>query len=94
MNKTDLINSIAEKSNLSKKDSNTVLNAFIDSVEESLAKGEKIQLIGFGTFLTTERPERIGRNPRTKEEIKIPASIVPKFVAGKDLKEKVSKLSK
>jgi DNA-binding protein HU-beta len=91
MNKTDLVNLIAEKSNLTKKDSSTILDAFIESVEETLAKGEKIQLVGFGSFLVAERAERIGRNPRTKEEIKIPASTVPKFVAGKEFKEKVSK---
>jgi DNA-binding protein HU-beta len=89
MNKGDLITSIAEKSCLTKKDSEVVLNAFIATVEESLAKGDKITLVGFGTFEAKKRAERKGRNPQTKQEITIPASIAPVFKAGKGLKDKV-----
>ena len=89
MNKTELIASMAEKSQLSKKDAEKALNAFIESVEEALAKGDKIQLVGFGTFEVRERAERKGRNPQTREEIVIPASKAPVFKAGKALKEAV-----
>ncbi|WP_035292693.1 MULTISPECIES: HU family DNA-binding protein [Clostridiaceae] len=91
MNKAELIASMAEKSKLTKKDAETALKAFIESVQETLEKGEKVQLIGFGTFETRERAERVGRNPRTKEEITIPASTVPVFKAGKEFKERVNK---
>lgn len=91
MNKAELITSMAEKSKLTKKDAEIALKAFIDSVEEALEKGEKVQLVGFGTFETRTRAERVGRNPRTKEEITIPASVVPVFKAGKEFKDKVSK---
>ncbi|ERI93119.1 HU family DNA-binding protein [Clostridium sp. YIM B02515] len=89
MNKTELVASMAEKSSLTKKDAEAALKAFIDSVQEALAKGEKVQLVGFGTFEARERAARVGRNPRTKEEITIPASVVPVFKAGKEFKEKV-----
>ena len=92
MNKAELIASMAEKSNLTKKDTEAALNAFMKSVEESLASGEKVQLVGFGTFEVRERKEREGRNPRNPEEvIKIPASKAPVFKAGKALKEVVNK---
>lgn len=91
VNKADLITSMAEKSKMSKKDTDAALKAFIESVEEALEKGEKVQLVGFGTFETRERAARVGRNPRTKEEIKIPASKVPVFKAGKEFKDKVNK---
>ncbi|MFD3155544.1 HU family DNA-binding protein [Haloimpatiens sp. FM7330] len=91
MNKADLITSMAEKSKLTKKDAETALKAFIESVQETLEKGEKVQLIGFGTFETRQRAERVGRNPRTKEEIIIPASTVPVFKPGKEFKERVNK---
>jgi DNA-binding protein HU-beta len=91
VNKAELITSMAEKSKLTKKDVETVLKSFIESVEEALEKGEKVQLVGFGTFETRERAEREGRNPRTKEVIKIPASKVPVFKAGKEFKEIVNK---
>ncbi len=92
MNKAELIASMAEKSNLTKKDAEAALNAFMKSVEESLASGEKVQLVGFGTFEVRERKEREGRNPRNPEEvIKIPASKAPVFKAGKALKEVVNK---
>lgn len=91
MNKADLITSMAEKSKLTKKDAEAALKAFIESVEEALEKNEKVQLVGFGTFETRERAARVGRNPRTKEEINIPASVVPVFKAGKEFKDKVNK---
>jgi len=83
MNKSDLITSIAEKSNLSKKDAEKALNAFIESVEEALKSGDKVQLVGFGSFEVRERAERKGRNPQTKEEITIPATKAPVFKVGK-----------
>lgn len=92
MNKAELVASIAEKSNLTKKDAEAALNAFIKSVEETLEKGEKVQLVGFGTFEVRERKAREGRNPRNPEEvIHIPASKAPVFKAGKSLKEIVNK---
>lgn len=92
MNKSELVASIAEKSELTKKESENALNAFLTSVEEALAKGEKVQLVGFGTFEVRERKAREGRNPRNPEEvIKIPASKAPVFRAGKALKETVNK---
>lgn len=90
MNKAELVAAIAEKTELSKKDSEKVLKAFIDVVTEELTKGEKVQLVGFGTFEVSERPERTGRNPQTKQEITIPASKAPKFKAGKALKDVVN----
>ena len=91
MNKSELITSMAEKSQLTKKDTEVALKAFIDSVEEALEKGEKVQLVGFGTFETRERAAREGRNPRTKETIQIPASKAPVFKAGKEFKERVNR---
>ncbi len=90
MNKSELVTALAAKTELSKKDAEKAVNAFVDVVSESLAKGEKIQLIGFGTFAVKERPARIARNPRTGEEIKIAASKAPVFKAGKALKDKVN----
>jgi len=91
MNKTDLVNTIAAKSGLNKKNSEAALNAFISSVEEALAKGEKVVLVGFGTFEVRKRAARKGRNPQTKKEITIPASNAPVFKAGKGLKDIVNK---
>ena len=91
MNKAELITNMAEKSQLTKKDAESALKAFIDSVQEALESGEKVQLIGFGTFETRERAAREGRNPRTKETITIPASTVPVFKAGKEFKDRVNK---
>ncbi len=91
MNKAELITSMAEKSQLTKKDAESALKAFIDSVQEALESGDKVQLIGFGTFETRERAAREGRNPRTKETITIPASTVPVFKAGKEFKDRVNK---
>ena len=90
MNKVELVAAIAEKSELTKVDAEKALKAFIDIVTEELTKGEKVQLVGFGTFEVAERPERKGRNPQNKEEIIIPASKAPKFKAGKALKDLVN----
>lgn len=90
MNKTDLINSIAVKSGLNKKNSEAALNAFIASVEDALAGGDKVVLVGFGTFEVRNRAKRKGRNPQTKAVITIPASKAPVFKAGKGLKDKVN----
>ena len=90
MNKTELVVSIAEKAAISKKDAEKALSAFLDTVAEELKKGEKIQLVGFGTFEVKERAARTGRNPATGAEIKIPACKYPAFSAGAKLKEKVN----
>lgn len=91
MNKAELIASMAEESNLTKKDTESALNAFLKVVQDTLATGEKVQLVGFGTFETRKRAARIGRNPKTKEEIQIPESTVPVFKPGKEFKERVNK---
>ncbi len=91
MNKADLISKIAVNSGLSKKDSEKALAAAIDAITESLKDGEKVQLVGFGIFDVKERAARTGRNPKTKEAIKIPASRTPQFKAGKALKDAVAK---
>ncbi len=90
MNKSELVAAIAEKTNFSKKDSEAFIKAFTTVVTEELTEGGKVQLVGFGTFETVERAERKGRNPQTKEEITIPASIAPKFKPGKSLKDSVN----
>ena len=91
MNKSELIASMAEKANLTKKDAELALKSFIESVEEALVNKEKVQLIGFGTFEARERAARTGKNPRTKEEIQIPACVAPAFKASKEFKGKVNK---
>lgn len=91
MNKAELIAKIAEESKLTKKAAETALDAFVKSVEDALKNGEKVQLVGFGTFEVRQRAARKGRNPQTKAEIKIPASKAPVFKAGKALKELVNK---
>lgn len=91
MNKTELVAAIAEKTSLSKKDSETVLKAFVDVVTEQLQNGDKVQLTGFGTFEVTKREEREGKNPLTGDKMTIPAANVPKFKAGKGLKDEVNK---
>lgn len=91
MNKTELIASVAEKTELTKKDSEKAVNALLETIAESLEKEEKVVLVGFGTFEVRHRAARMGRNPATKEEIKIPASKAPAFKAGKNLKERVNK---
>ena len=90
MNKTELVAAIAEKTELSKKDAEKALKAFVDVVTEELTKGEKIQLVGSGTFEVSERAAREGRNPQTGETMKIAASKTPKFKAGKALKDVVN----
>ncbi len=90
MNKTELAAAIAEKAELSKKDAEAALNAMMEAVGEALKKGDKIQLIGFGSFEVKERAARVGRNPKTLEEIKIPASKYPVFKAGKALKDQIA----
>ena len=87
MNKTELVAAMAEQTNLSKKDVEAALKAFIDVVAEELKKGEKVQLVGFGTFDVSERAAREGRNPQTGETMQIKASKTPKFKAGKALKD-------
>ena len=91
MNKAELIAKIAEESKLTKKAAEAALDAFVTTVEESLKAGEKVQLVGFGTFETRERAARTGRNPQTGEEIKIEAATTPAFKAGKAIKDKVNK---
>ena len=91
MNKTDLIAITAEQTGMTKKDTERCINAAIDAITASLAKGEKVQLSGFGTFEIKERESRLGRNPRTKEEIEIPATRVPQFKASKSLRDCVAK---
>ena len=91
MNKTEVVAAMAEKAGVSKKDAEKVLGAFVNVVGESLKKGDKIQLVGFGTFETRERAAREGKNPQTGEKIKIAASTVPAFKAGKALKDLIAK---
>ena len=90
MNKTELINAIAAKTEFSKKDSEAALNAVVSSIEDALKAGDKVSLVGFGTFEVRKRAARKGRNPQTKKEITIPASKAPVFKAGKGLKAKVN----
>lgn len=91
MNKGELINAISEKTQVSKKTAEVSLNTLTEIISEELKKGGKIQLVGFGTFETRKRAARKGRNPQTKEEIKIPASIAPAFKPGKALKDLINK---
>ena len=91
MNKTELIAITAEQTGMTKKDTERCINAAIDAVTASLVKGEKVQLSGFGTFEIKDRESRLGRNPRTKEEIEIPATRVPQFKASKALRDCVAK---
>ncbi len=91
MNKTELIAAVAAKAGLTKKDAERVVNATVDAITESLVKGEKVSVSGFGIFEVKEREARIGRNPRTKEAIQIPATRLPAFKASKALKDTVAK---
>ena len=91
MNKNELVAKVADQSGLSKKDAEKALAAVIDTITAALVAGDKVQLVGFGTFETKQREARTGRNPKTKETIEIPATTVPVFKAGKALKDKVSK---
>ena len=90
MNKAELVAAMAERAELSKKDAEAALAAFTNVVAEELKKGEKIQLVGFGTFEVSERAERTGRNPQSGAEMVIPASKAPKFKAGKALKDSIN----
>ena len=90
MNKAELVAAMAEKAEISKKDAEAALKAFTEVVAEELKKGEKIQLVGFGTFEVAERAARTGRNPQTGAEMKIAASKAPKFKAGKALKDSIN----
>ncbi len=90
MNKAELVAAIAAKTELTKKDSEKALKAFVDVVTDELKKGEKVQLVGFGTFDVVSRKAREGRNPQTQKTMKIPASKAPKFKAGKALKDAVN----
>ena len=90
MNKTELVAAVAEQADISKKDSEKVLIAFVDVVTEEMKKGEKVQLVGFGTFEVSERAAREGRNPQTGKTMKIEACKAPKFKAGKALKDAVN----
>lgn len=89
MNKSELIGVVAEKAEVTKKDAEKIVNAVFDSIADSLTRGDKVQVIGFGTFEVRRREAREGRNPATGDKIKIPALKVPVFKAGKALKEKV-----
>lgn len=90
MNRTELVAAMAENAGLSKKDADKALKAFVEEVEKALVKGDKVQLVGFGTFEVSKRAARTGLNPLTKEKIKIKASKAPKFKAGKALKDKLN----
>ena len=91
MNKTELVAAVAEKAEISKKDADSAVNAVIESIIEAVASKDKVQIVGFGTFEARERKEKIGKNPRTGEEIKIAASVVPAFKAGKAFKDATDK---
>ena len=87
MNKAELINAVAASADVSKKDTEAVITAMLDTITDALREGDKVQLVGFGSFEVKKRAARIGRNPRTKEEIEIPATVLPVFKAGKVLKD-------
>ena len=91
MNKAELINAVAEAADVSKKDAEAVITAAVETITAALKEGEKVQLVGFGSFEVKKRAARTGRNPKTKEAIQIPASKVPVFKAGKALKDAVAK---
>ena len=91
MNKTELIAAVAQKTGMTKKDAERVINATIETVETSLVKGDKVSISGFGIFEVKARDARVGRNPRTKETIQIPATHLPVFKASKALKETIAK---
>lgn len=91
MNKAELINAVAAKTEVSKKETEAVIAATLDAITAAMQQGDKVQLVGFGSFEVKNRAERIGRNPKTKEEIKIPASKIPTFKAGKALKDTIAK---
>lgn len=90
MNKAELVASVADKAGIAKKDADKAVTALFESIQEALVEGDKVQMIGFGTFEVKERAERIGRNPQTGEALTIPASRTPSFKAGKALKDAVN----
>ena len=90
MNKSELINAVAVSAEVSKKEAEAVITAALDAITAALKEGDKVQLVGFGSFEVKKRAARVGRNPKTKETIEIPASVVPVFKAGKTLKDAVS----
>ncbi len=91
LNKADLVSSVADRAGMSKKDAERAVNAMVEAIEEALTKGDKVSLVGFGTFEVRERAARIGRNPRTGDTLEIAGGKVPAFKAGKALKESVAK---
>ena len=91
MNKSELVKSVAEKADLSRKDATDAVDAVFSAITEALSKDEKVQLVGFGCFEVRSRAERKGRNPQTGEEIKIPATLIPAFRPGKTLKDAIKK---
>ena len=91
MNKNELVAAVAERSNLSKKDSELAVSAMIDAITDALCEGEKVQLVGFGSFEVKKREARVGRNPQSGEPVEIPATKVPVFKAGKLLKDNVAR---
>jgi DNA-binding protein HU-beta len=91
MNKSELINAVAEKTGFTKKDTEAVVSSVFGTITEAMSSGDKVQLVGFGSFEVKERKEKIGRNPKTKEEIKIAAKKSPSFKAGKSLKDIINK---
>ena len=91
MNKTELIAAVATKIGATRKDTEVMVNAMLETIGDELAAGGRVQLVGFGAFETKHREPRVGRNPKTKEAVNIPATTVPVFKAGKALKEKIDK---
>lgn len=91
MNKTELIGVIAEKLDVQRKDADKIVNTFFDTITAALKKGDKVQITGFGAFEVKKREAHMGRNPRTKEDIEIPETLVPQFKAGKALKDAINK---
>ena len=91
MNKAELISAVAEASGVSKKDTEAVIKATFEAIEKAMVNGDKVQVIGFGTFETRERAERVGKNPQTQETVTIPACKVPAFKPGKALKDEINK---
>ena len=91
MNKNELIAAVAERANLTKKDSEAAVSAMLEAITDALCDGDKVQLVGFGSFEVKKREARVGRNPKTKEAIEIPATKVPVFKAGKLLKDNVAR---
>lgn len=90
MNKLELVTAVAEKAGITKRDAERAVNALVESIEGALKRGDKVSLVGFGTFEVRNRKPRVGRNPQTGQEIRIPAGRVPSFKAGKALKELIS----